>query len=71
MSQLQSRRREAELTEVALWHWSLNLQAKVTPEWQQLYFQLTFNFLTIRRVTTVCVCVFMTEGALCVETVGC
>lgn len=32
-TQLQSRRREAELTETALWHWSLNLQAKVFSSW--------------------------------------
>jgi len=31
-TQLQSRRREAEQTETALWHWSLNLQAKVMPD---------------------------------------
>lgn len=30
--QLQSRRIEAEKTETALWHWSLNLQAKVMPD---------------------------------------
>lgn len=29
--QLQHRRREAEQMECALWHWSLTLQAKVTP----------------------------------------
>ncbi|XP_027002240.1 protein SFI1 homolog isoform X1 [Tachysurus fulvidraco] len=33
-AQLQSRRREAELTERALWHWSLNLQAKVLCAWR-------------------------------------
>ncbi|XP_060775598.1 protein SFI1 homolog isoform X2 [Neoarius graeffei] len=33
-AQLQSRRREAELTEIALWHWSLNLQAKVLCAWR-------------------------------------
>ncbi|XP_058259959.1 protein SFI1 homolog isoform X1 [Hemibagrus wyckioides] len=33
-AQLQSRRREAELTEMALWHWSLNLQAKVLCVWR-------------------------------------
>ncbi|XP_030634291.1 protein SFI1 homolog [Chanos chanos] len=33
-TQLQSRRREAELTEQALWHWSLNLQAKVLCAWR-------------------------------------
>ncbi|KAK3557383.1 hypothetical protein QTP70_026543 [Hemibagrus guttatus] len=33
-AQLQSRRREAELTEMALWHWSLNLQAKVFCVWR-------------------------------------
>lgn len=30
--QLQSRRIEVEKTETALWHWSLNLQAKVMPD---------------------------------------
>ncbi|XP_017574687.1 protein SFI1 homolog isoform X1 [Pygocentrus nattereri] len=34
-AQLQSKRREAELTELALWHWSLNLQAKVMCAWRQ------------------------------------
>ncbi|XP_072540635.1 protein SFI1 homolog isoform X2 [Salminus brasiliensis] len=34
-AQLQSKRREAELTVMALWHWSLNLQAKVLCEWRQ------------------------------------
>ncbi|KAF4079188.1 hypothetical protein AMELA_G00190230 [Ameiurus melas] len=33
-AQLQSRRREAKLTEMALWHWSLNLQAKVLFVWR-------------------------------------
>uniref|UniRef100_A0A3B1IF90 SFI1 centrin binding protein n=1 Tax=Astyanax mexicanus TaxID=7994 RepID=A0A3B1IF90_ASTMX len=33
-AQLQSRRREAELTVMALWHWSLNLQAKVLCVWR-------------------------------------
>ncbi|MCJ8729566.1 hypothetical protein PDJAM_G00108130 [Pangasius djambal] len=33
-AQLQSRRREAELTEMALWHWCLNLQAKVLCAWR-------------------------------------
>ncbi|XDV35540.1 hypothetical protein PO909_005462 [Leuciscus waleckii] len=33
-TQLQSRRREAEQTETALWHWSLNLQAKVFCVWR-------------------------------------
>ncbi|XP_053353540.1 protein SFI1 homolog isoform X2 [Clarias gariepinus] len=33
-AQLQSRRKEAELTEMALWHWSLNLQAKVLYAWR-------------------------------------
>ncbi|XP_688629.5 protein SFI1 homolog [Danio rerio] len=33
-TQLQSRRREAEQTETALWHWSLNLQAKVFCMWR-------------------------------------
>lgn len=31
-AQLQNRRIEAEQTETALWHWSLNLQAKVMPD---------------------------------------
>ncbi|XP_052414718.1 protein SFI1 homolog isoform X1 [Carassius gibelio] len=34
-TQLQSRRIEAEKTETALWHWSLNLQAKVFCVWRQ------------------------------------
>lgn len=34
--QLQSRRIEAEKTETALWHWSLNLQAKVMPDHEPL-----------------------------------
>nr|XP_023648034.1 protein SFI1 homolog isoform X2 [Paramormyrops kingsleyae] len=33
-TQLQLRQKEAELTEVALWHWSLNLQAKVLDIWK-------------------------------------
>ncbi|XP_046707388.1 protein SFI1 homolog isoform X2 [Silurus meridionalis] len=33
-AQLQSRRREAELTEMALWHWSLNLQSRVLCAWR-------------------------------------
>ncbi|XP_056316277.1 LOW QUALITY PROTEIN: protein SFI1 homolog [Danio aesculapii] len=33
-TQLQNRRREAEQTETALWHWSLNLQAKVFCMWR-------------------------------------
>ncbi|XP_050969410.1 protein SFI1 homolog isoform X2 [Labeo rohita] len=33
-TQLQSRRTEAEKTETALWHWSLNLQAKVFCMWR-------------------------------------
>ncbi|XP_048055416.1 protein SFI1 homolog isoform X1 [Megalobrama amblycephala] len=33
-TQLQSRRREAEQTDTALWHWSLNLQAKVFCSWR-------------------------------------
>ncbi|XP_026863628.2 protein SFI1 homolog isoform X2 [Electrophorus electricus] len=33
--QLQSRRTEAELTAMALWHWSLNLQSKVLSAWRQ------------------------------------
>ncbi|XP_016109599.1 protein SFI1 homolog isoform X3 [Sinocyclocheilus grahami] len=33
-TQLQSRRIEAEKTETALWHWSLNLQAKVFCVWR-------------------------------------
>ncbi|TRY55016.1 hypothetical protein DNTS_020754 [Danionella cerebrum] len=32
--QLQNRRREWEQTEIALWHWSLNLQAKVFCMWR-------------------------------------
>uniref|UniRef100_A0A8C1AND9 SFI1 centrin binding protein n=1 Tax=Cyprinus carpio carpio TaxID=630221 RepID=A0A8C1AND9_CYPCA len=33
-TQLQTRRTEAEKTETALWHWSLNLQAKVFCMWR-------------------------------------
>ncbi|XP_066522149.1 protein SFI1 homolog isoform X2 [Hoplias malabaricus] len=33
-AQLQNKRREAELTEIALWHWSLNLQAKMLSVWR-------------------------------------
>ncbi|KAL2090974.1 hypothetical protein ACEWY4_013237 [Coilia grayii] len=32
---LENSRREAELTEKALWHWSLNLQAKVLDAWRE------------------------------------
>ncbi len=53
--QLQSRIIEVEKTETALWHWSLNLQAKVMPEHAPLINDNT-RFLQLHNFIVCSVC---------------
>lgn len=52
-TQLQSRRKEAEQTETALWHWSLNLQAKVMKD-LALLITSSSGFLQLHSLSLVC-----------------